>query len=568
MQRGFSLIELLIVAAVSALFFAGLFSSVQSALKLVADSRARMSALSVANEQLEYIRSLSYDSVGTVSGLPPGIIPQISTTTLNGILFTRRVLVEYIDDPADGLNAADSNGITTDYKQAKIEVSWNRLGTDQSIFLISNIVPRSIETDVGGGTVRVNVFDANALPVAGASVRLLNTTGTTTVDVTRLTDATGVALFGGAPAQSDYQLFVSRAGYSSDQTHMATGTLINPASGPFAVLEADVTTKNFSIDRLSTMLVRLLSSYSTGSIENNLATSSDVTTTTNTEIVSDNLVLTQSLGVYALSGNALLPVMTPSPLVAYEELAVNDSVPANTARRIQFFSGSTSDTIIPDVDLPGNSSGFTGRINLRSLNATAYPNLYIKITLETSNTAVTPEIRSVTLHYRTTESLVTNQNFTFTSDKSIGTDALLQPIPKHVYSTSTNSSGERQFDAIEWGAYRTSIAPYDIAEACYSEPRPVSPNSNTLHELLLVGNTAHSLRVEVTDSLGAPVRDATVRLIRGSTDTAYTSGCGQAFFSGVNEEPDYRLEVTAPTYGTTVIDPLSVSGDTVQAVTI
>ena len=114
--RGFSLIELLVVAAIMALFIGGLFVTIQTSLKLVADNRARMSALSVANDRLEYIRSLSYDAVGTVSGLPAGTIPQVSTSTLNGFLFTERILIEYIDDAADGVGVSDSNAITTDYK--------------------------------------------------------------------------------------------------------------------------------------------------------------------------------------------------------------------------------------------------------------------------------------------------------------------------------------------------------------------------------------------------------------------------------------------------------------------
>jgi hypothetical protein len=180
------------------LFFGGFFLTIQHSLNLVSDSRSRMTALSVANDQIEYIRSLSYDAVGTVSGLPGGALPQTSTTSLNQKIFTKRILIEYIDDAADGIGGADSNGITTDYKRAKVEVSWDHKGQTGQVILVSNIIPNSIETNIGGGTVRVLVTDANVLPVSGASVRLRNTTGTSSVDVTKVTDATGEALFGGA----------------------------------------------------------------------------------------------------------------------------------------------------------------------------------------------------------------------------------------------------------------------------------------------------------------------------------------------------------------------------------
>jgi len=84
-KKGFSLVEAIIVAALATIVFGALFSSFQYSLKLVNNSRAKLSALSVANDRMEYFRSLPYDSVGVVAGYPTGTIPQNSTTTLNGI---------------------------------------------------------------------------------------------------------------------------------------------------------------------------------------------------------------------------------------------------------------------------------------------------------------------------------------------------------------------------------------------------------------------------------------------------------------------------------------------------
>src|SRR3989344_5779907 len=214
-SRGFSLVEVLVVIAITALVFVGLFAAFEYSLKLIAQSRAKMTALTVANDQ-----------------------------------------IEYIDDDADGIGAADTNGITTDYKQVKVSVEWTINGNTNEVFLVSNITPRSIETNVGGGTLRVNVFDADVQPLPGASVRVVNNTIVPNVDVTRTTDATGVALFGGAPAGPDYEIFVTGVGYSSDQTYMATTSLPTPITQPVAVVEADISTMNFFIDRTSELTVR------------------------------------------------------------------------------------------------------------------------------------------------------------------------------------------------------------------------------------------------------------------------------------------------------------------------
>jgi len=76
---------------------------------------------------MEYFRSLPYNDVGVIAGFPAGTIPQNSTLNLNGINFSERVLVEYVDDDADGSTGADTNGIILDYKQIKLEYEWFHL---------------------------------------------------------------------------------------------------------------------------------------------------------------------------------------------------------------------------------------------------------------------------------------------------------------------------------------------------------------------------------------------------------------------------------------------------------
>lgn len=566
--RGFSLIELLIVAAVTSLFFGGLFVSIQSSLKLIIDSRARTSALSVANDQIEYIRSLAYDAVGTVSGIPSGSIPQVSTTSLNGILFTKRTLIEYVDDPADGMGALDANSITTDYKQVKIEVSWTLYDTAESAMLVSNIVPRSIETDVGGGTIRVNVFNASVAPVSGASVRLINTTGTTSIDVTRLTDSSGIALFGGAPANSGYQVIVTKAGYSTDQTWSATGTLANPTSQPFAVVEADVATVNFFIDELANLSVRLLTDYTAASTSINFASTSDLVVSTSTTVSGGALVLRNTFGVYDTTGTAMLIPVTPSPLARWDYVAVTDTVPVGTAWRLRLYSGAGADTLIPDSALPGNAVGFTDSIDISSLDSTTYPTLYVGFTLTTGNTAVTPSIDMVKVYYRTSETPLANTAVTFTGSKTIGTDIASAPVYKNIFSTTTDAEGERALMNIEWDAYTWDLSTYDIAEQCDAYPMQAEPGETTAVEYLLVSDSTHSLRVTILDSLGLPIRDAVVRLERGGNVEKTTHGCGQVFFESLIDAVDYRVDVSAPGYAPITIDPVSVSGDTVLSVTL
>jgi prepilin-type N-terminal cleavage/methylation domain-containing protein len=565
MTRGFSLIELLIVAAVISLFFGGLFTTVQTSLRLISDTRARLSALTVASDHLEYIRSLSYDAVGTVSGLPPGLIPQVSTTSLNQIAFTRRTLIEYVDDPADGSGAADSNSITTDFKRVKVEVSWTRQGVTDSVVLISNIIPRSIETSVGGGTIRVNVTDANILPLAGMTVRLLNTSGTTTVDVTRSTDATGVALFGGAPAQANYQVFVSEPGYSSAQTYVATTSLPNPSALPLSVTEANVTTVNFQIDRISTLGLEVLLARTEASSSLTFMSTSSIASSTNTALATGALVLASSSGTYIATGEAWLTPITPTPLARWQNLVVTETLPLGTSRTIRLYT-SIGGTLIPDSILPGNSVGFAGDIiDLTTLPTTIYPSIVPRVVLATANPSVTPTVTRVATYYVATQSPHSGGTFTLRGNKTIGTFVDFTPVYKTNVTRTLDSNGRFATTSLEWDTYQLQATGYDIAEACADHPITVAPNTISTTTVLLTPNTANSLRVVVTDG-GVSVRDATVTVIRSGSQSQQTSGCGQAFFGGLTAAADYRIEVTAPGFSTTVLEPFDITADVVTTV--
>jgi prepilin-type N-terminal cleavage/methylation domain-containing protein len=84
--HGFSLVEVIIVSAILLLVFGGLFSSFKYTLGLIANSKAKMTALALITDRLEYIRSLPYDAVGTIGGLPNRSIPQYRIIEQPGVV--------------------------------------------------------------------------------------------------------------------------------------------------------------------------------------------------------------------------------------------------------------------------------------------------------------------------------------------------------------------------------------------------------------------------------------------------------------------------------------------------
>lgn len=576
-QKGFSLVEVIFVAAISTLVFGSLFASFQYTLKLVNNSRAKLSALSVANDRLEYIRSLPYDDVGTVAGIPSGTIPQNSTTTLNGIEFAERILIEYVDDEADGTNVSDTNGIPSDYKRVKLEYIWEISGATSSVAIISNIVPRSIESTTGGGTVRVNVIDENSASLPGASVQLINNTTTSTINVTKITDASGSALFSGAPAASNYELIVtaniSGHDYSIAKTYQATTTNPNPIVSPFTVVEADISTLTFQIGELSDLDIKTFSAITEGSLVEDFTDLLSVASSTDVDINAGKLVLADVAGVYKTSGVVYLGPINPATLLAWGKVRVAPYVPANTNHKVQFFtSSSTSFILIPDSDLANNSVGFTDTLfDLSSLEATTYNNIYVGITLNTTDTSITPNINEVGVYYREAETVLPNIAFDIRGDKFIGTNASSSPIYKYSDSLTTNGSGNKNIPDLEFDNYTvTAPAAYDIAKACTTNPVVLRAGIDGSLEMVLVTNAVNTLRVTVVNNVGETIPGVNVNLTRpGYNVTEITDNCGQAFFTGgVSINNDYAIAVDLTGYVSESVTAYEIDGDDTLTITL
>ncbi|MCA9359882.1 carboxypeptidase regulatory-like domain-containing protein [Candidatus Kaiserbacteria bacterium] len=575
--KGLSLVEVIIVAALTTLVFGTLMYSFKFSLELINHSRAKLSALSVANDRMEYFRSLPYDDVGVVAGYPAGTIPQNSTTTLNGIEFIERVRVDYVDDDADGTAGADSNGIILDYKKVRLEYTWEINGATSSIQLVTNIVPRSVETTAGGGTARINVLDSDSSLLPGASVRLFSSSSTFAYDVTTFTDASGASLFN-IPADSGYQVEVtaniSGQDYSTAQTYVATTSNPNPIVAPFSVVESDVSTLTFQIGELSDLNIRTFSAVDDQIFTEDFTDLLSVASSSDVSVTSGNLVLENNLGVYDSTGYVYLGPITPTSLVDWNSLRIATDIPTNTSHSVQFYTSSAPDIydLIPEVDLPGNNIGFTGNIvDLSILEPLAYPTIYIGITLNTTDTSVTPEIDEVNVFYRQSETFLPNMSFDVHGSKTIGTDASAQPIYKYLDSLSTNGSGVLTISDLEFDDYTFDfLGGYDIASACPANPYTQIAGEDGELDFVLTADSTDTLRVTVVDASGQTLPGVSVNLTRSGYDVTHiTDGCGQVFFSaGVSANTDYTIDVSATGYTDETVTLFEVNADTATTITL
>jgi prepilin-type N-terminal cleavage/methylation domain-containing protein len=561
-NRGFSFIELIVTTAIMALVFGGLFSGYQTIISLISESRMKASALALVSERMEYIRSLPYNSIGTISGVPSGILPQTSTTTLNGATFVERILISFIDDPADGTAGSDTNLITSDYKLIKIEYAWtNKDGTTRSIFHTTNIVPQGIETTAGGGTIRVNVFDANLQPVSGAEVRFIQ--ASSSINTPRYTGASGEAYLSGAPQGSDYQVFVTKPGYSSDSTYIATTTNPNPLTAPTSVVENQVSTLNFQIDELGSVTILTKEPAMLGEFEDQFADGSLVATSTSITITSSTARLLGAPGSYVNLGTLQSVFESPATLYEWTRITSNVNLPAGTTVRLFVYYDSVTPTLVPDTDLPGNSAGFTvNPIDISGLNPAIYPGLALGAVLETTDPNVTPELASWRIEYVVDRAPIANVPVRMVSQRTIGSDYTFSPIPKYAVSTTSDSDGELALPQMEWGIYTLTeeSGSYIASEICPFTPFTLDPNEDQEIIVSLVPARSATLLVSVTEADGTPVPDATVTLEDGAFSDIQTTGlCGQVLFDTAGVSSTYTVTVQKSGFSNTVVNNVDVT---------
>ena len=439
--------------------------------------------------------------------------------------------------------------------------------------LVSNIVPRSIETTDGGGTIRVNVLDADSSPLPGAFVQLINNTTTTTIDVTKSTDSTGTALFSGAPAASNYEVIVTAPGYSTDRTYQATVANPNPITAPFSLLEADISTVTFQIGELSDIDITTYSSIIDAQSKEEFFGSTGVASGTGTEVASGVLRLAQTGGVYTSAGESVLVPVTPASLEAWGAITLAAAVPSGTSYNVQVGTVSSSTfTAIPDSDLPGNSSGFSHSIiDISSLDPGTYPSLSLRFQFTTTNTAVSPSVDEVAVHYREAAVPRTGVVLSLQGNKVIGADSGSVPIYKTVLNGTTDGSGELSFSDVEFDTFAVTVpGSLTVSFACPAIPLVHKAGISSSLTLVLRTAVATSLQTTVITEAGEPIPGATVTLSRsGFSETMDTNLCGQTFMhSGVAPESDYEVTVSKPGYDTQTISTVSILDNAEITVTL
>ncbi len=227
-KAGFTLVEALVGTAVFMILVVSVYQTYTIVLNTVSNSRAKIMATALANEQFEIARNLPYSAVGTVNGVPSGKITAIQSLTRDGKDFTVGTTIRSIDDSFDGTIASTTDLSPADYKIVALEISCDSCKNFSTLAFTSNIGPRDLESESTNGSLFIRVFDINAMPLSEANVHITNNDIFPSLSIDDMTNNDGLLqIVDAPPAVGSYNITVSKDGYSTEKTYKS-GEVENP----------------------------------------------------------------------------------------------------------------------------------------------------------------------------------------------------------------------------------------------------------------------------------------------------------------------------------------------------
>jgi prepilin-type N-terminal cleavage/methylation domain-containing protein len=258
-SSGFTLIEAILAVAIFAIISTGIYFSYSNVLDIFSASYLNLTAISALDNELETVKNMPYDKIGTQGGIPSGDLLSQRDLTYGNVPFVVNTYVRNVDDPFDGTQGGNpSDTSPADYKLVEIEITCPSCPRFIPAKATTTISPAGLETITNNGTLIIKVLNASGQPIAGANVAVTNTILNPDISINDVTDSAGVLkLLDVPPSTGGYHIVITKSGYSSDQTYPPGGqSNPNPLKPDVTVLAQQVTETSFVIDRVSTLNMR------------------------------------------------------------------------------------------------------------------------------------------------------------------------------------------------------------------------------------------------------------------------------------------------------------------------
>lgn len=255
-RGGFSLIDLILAIGIIATLFGGIFLVYFAIVDTAVNYELRRAASSILQQRVETVRSLAYEQVGVVGGIPAGSLPQSEQVIWDGTTFSVSAFVRSVDDPFDGtVTSTPQDTAPADYKLVEFSIACVTCPRFTPIAVTTTVAPQGLESASANGSLFVSVFDADGAPVPGAQVTVENASTSPAIDFSDVTNAAGMLQLVDVPTSTQaYAVTVGKDGYSSEQTYPVGGPGNPNPDKPHATVGSQAVTElSFSIDRLGTI---------------------------------------------------------------------------------------------------------------------------------------------------------------------------------------------------------------------------------------------------------------------------------------------------------------------------
>ena len=578
-MRGFSFIDVIVGIALMLIVFLGIFGAYHLGLKVVNQSKNKITALAIAEQQIELIRNLSYLDVGTKNAVLPfasGILDSSTTTTRNNVEYTIALKIKFISDPADGVGADDICDL--DYKRTEVTVSWQgRFGSE--VQLVTDIAPKSKTEEAAacfeqpGGILSVSVFDAFGEMVSSPLIEIYNAETEAWID--DFTPSSGKHDF--PLATSTYKVIVSKSGCNFARSY-GTDEISSPGNRCYArphqiVSEGQLIPVSFCIDETSAFSVNTFSPWGLSSFSDSFIDASKISELSDVIVNNGEIILATTTQGYVNFGYVISLPVTPVNLLNWDEFSFTDSEPYNTDLKYQIYYASGTDWyFIPESDLPGNLQGFDiSPIDLSMLAPATFSQLKLLANASTSVTSSTPTFYDWQISWITSEATpIPNVAFSLQGKKGIGYNGE-NMVYKYSASHTSDFNSHIDITDLEWDSYTFSIDPITGLDLVDIEPLPhpislLPNNQNISVNLYLAAENSLLITMENIETLN-PIFGATTTAYNiglGYENTQHTNAKGQVYFIPL-ETATYNLEIAALGYLATSTSIL-VSGDVTKTI--
>lgn len=574
MKRGATLVEVLISILIFSIFSFGILAAFILIFRIIGLVERRITATQIAQGEIEKIRNLPYLEVGTVGATLPysmGILEPFATKNLNGKIYNIERKIKFVSDPTD-----QDEECFLDYKKVEISVSFSDIFSGKVTFT-TDIVPKDkIEelqacTQQPAGILSVQVIDPLGNSISLPNIEIFDTQGILIDTAMPVSGKYDFPLLPGA-----YKVVVKKDGYSREET-FANGDVYEGKviAAPFKtnpiVLQNQITKVFLSIAEKSSITVKTLSTYGQEFFSDSFENEDKISKIFHTNVFNGLATLATTTEGYYFSGYLDSIEVSPSNLVQWEEFSFNDEKPTGTSLKYHFYYASGTDWfLIPDSDLPGNSTGFSeSPLNLKNLPI-SYSVLKIRASFSTNLGLLTPTLFDWQVSWKTTLPVpISNVSFSFKGEKIVGKDSEENLIYKTSKNLHTNFEGELQIQNLEWDFYHFSdlkknLQNLNLAKSEPNQPIYLAPATNL--ETLLYLESQNSLLITVLDSETLkPIFSSTVILEKsGFFQSQYANQNGQTIFIPLQAQ-SYNLTVEAVGYASKS-DTIFVSGETAKII--